>query len=194
MPFMIYTILFNNFEEQDLTIQIQDLDTLEDPPGDTGGGELGDGSENVCVLESVDANDDKTKPVKARRLIFGFNSNTTYDVNTFSDGSDTRFFVALKRGFSDSFHGFISLDDITEAFQPKPNPVQMIAGDGLAFLQNQELKTVADELPLGKFTIMEFIVMCLTKTGLDSTINVVMNLFERSEERRVGKECRSGWA
>lgn len=181
MDFIIYNIDFKNFEAQDLTVQIQDRDTLEDPPGDTVEIDL-QGSENVCVLESLDNDSDKTKAIKSRRLRFGFNSNATYDVGTFSDGSDTRFLVALKRTFADSFQGFISLDDITEAFQPKPNPVALIAGDGLGFLKNQELKTIADELPLGKFTIMDYIVMCLTKTGLNMTINVIMNLFEEDTD------------
>lgn len=181
MPFLIYNIPFENFENQELTIQIQNLDTYEGPGGDTGGGTL-QGSENVCILESIDNDSDKTKAIKSRRLRFGFNSTAEFDASTFSDGSDTTFFTALKRGFADSFHGFISLDDISEAFQPKPNPVQMIASDGLGFLKNVELKTVADELPLGKYTIMEYIVMCLTGTGLDMTINVVMNLFEEDTD------------
>src|SRR5687767_2081235 len=103
MAFILYNIDINNFEEQDLTVQIQDRDTLEDPPGDTEEIDLEGSGEDVppCILESIDANDDKTRAIKSRRLIIGFNSTPEYDVTTFSDGSDTRFLVALKRNFAE---------------------------------------------------------------------------------------------
>ena len=44
---------------------------------------------------------------------------------------------------------------------------------------------------------LPFVIMCDSATQLEKSANLVdysSNLLHRSEERRVGKECRSRWA
>jgi hypothetical protein len=190
MPFLNYYISYNNAELEDVEIQLQDLDTLEDPPGDTINIAL-EASDapplEPTIMESVNTDDDKTTSVKPKRLRIGFNSDT-YDiggtdtvvnVKTFSDGGDGRFLVRLLIGISYvPFIGNMVLDDNSEAFQPRPNAVQLVAADGLNSLRDVELRTTDGELPVGHFSIIEYIVMCLDNLAAGQEIRVIMNLFE----------------
>lgn len=187
MSFINYYIRFTNIETEDVEIQIQDLSTLEDPPGATVEIEL-EGKEDAVVLESVEQDDDKTKAIKGRRLTFGFNSgdydvggsDAVVDVDTFSDGDDGRFRVRLGTGtgpLSVPFLGNVVLDDNQEAFQPRPNPVQLRAGEGLGNLKDIELKD-GEDIPLGHYTIIDFLVMILNRLTPLQDIHVVFNLYE----------------
>lgn len=187
MNFLNYYIRFKNWigEGQNVEIQLQDLSTLDDPPGDTVEIEL-EGKEDAVILESVSNEDNKTEAIKGRRLTFGFNSgtynvdgtDTIVDVSTFSDGDDGRFRVRLLTGgVSVPFLGNLVLDDNSEAFQPRPNPVQLRAGEGLGNLKEVEWKD-GDEIALGHYTIIEIFAMILGRLVPGQEIHVIFNLYE----------------
>lgn len=189
MSFLNYYIRFKNWigEGQDVEIQVQDLATLTDPPGDTVEIEL-EGKDGAVLMDSVTNEDDKTEAVKGRRLTFGFNSgnydvggtDTVVDVGTFSDGDDGRFRVRLGTGAGPTavpFIGSLVLDDNSEAFQPRPNPVQLRAGEGFGSLKDSELRD-GDEIAVGHYAIIDYFVMILDRLITGQDIHVVMNLFE----------------
>src|SRR5688572_22628719 len=194
MSFLNYYITHNNFEGEDIEIQVQDLDTLEDPPGDTVNITLTASDEPTlapAVMESVNSDDDKTVSIKPKRLRVGFNSDvydvdgvdTVVNVKTFSDGGDGRFLVRLLAGgLSLPFLGNLVLDDNSEAFQPRPNPVQLMAADGLNSLRDVELRTTDGELPIGHYSIIDYIVMCLDNLAPGQEIHVVFNLYEEDSD------------
>src|SRR5688572_8855190 len=194
MDFLNYYITHKNFENEPVEIQVQDLSTLEDPPGDTVNIFLTASDEPdlaPAVMESVNSDDDKTISIKPKRLRIGFNSgeydvdgvDTVVNVKTFSDGGDGRFLVRILTGnLSIPFLGNLVLDDNVEAFQPRPNPVQLMAADGLNSLRDVELRTTDDELPIGHYSIIDYIVMCLDNLAPGQEIHVVFNLYEEDSD------------
>lgn len=190
MDFLIYNISFNNFEENDCYVQLRDFDTFEDPIITFYQTEL-QGTDEPAIMETPNLDDDKTVSIRPKRLRTGFNSgtysvatlDTIVDVGYFSDGSEGRFNVfILCGGVARPFWGSLILDDNTEAFQPRPNPVQLIATDGLNSLKDVELKTVAGETPIGHYSIIDYIVMCLSNLRIDQQqIKVVFNIYEKDQ-------------
>lgn len=187
MAFINYYIRFDNVEGEEIELQLQDLSTLDDPPGDTVNVIL-EGKEDVCILDSVEQDDDKFKAIKGRRLTCGFNSkdydvdgvDTNIDVETFSDGDDGRFLVRLGTGagpLAVPYLGNLILDDNSEAFQPQPNPVQLRGSEGLGTLKDIEFKD-GDEIALGHYTIIEYFVLILGRLTAGQEIHVIFNLYE----------------
>lgn len=185
--FINYYIRFDNAEQQEVELQLQDLSTLEDPPGDTVNVIL-EGKEDVCVLDSSDQDENVTKAIKGRRLTCGFNSgdydvdgtDTNIDVDSFSDGDDGRFRVRLGTGsgpLAVPFLGNLILDDNSEPFQPQPNAVQLRASEGLGNLKDIEFKD-GDEIALGHYSIIEYFTMILGRLVTGQEIHVIMNLYE----------------
>lgn len=192
MNFEIYYINFKNFELEDVEIQLQDLDTLSDPPGDTTRIDIEASDEALppAVMESVNTDDNKTTSIKPKRLNIGFNSgeydvdgvDEVVDVETFSDGGDDRYLVRLQIGDKFPFLGNMVLDDNSEPFQPRPNQVRLSAADGLNSLKNIELDDDG-ELPLGHYSIIDYIFMCLKDLhGIAGGIKVIMNLYEEDTD------------
>lgn len=189
MSFLNYYIRFENFigEGEDVEIQIQDLATLDDPPGPTVEIEL-EGKDIAVLMDSVTNEDNKTEAIKGRRLTFGFNSgeydvdgvDTVVDVGTFSDGDDGRFRVRLGTGtgpLAVPFLGNLVLDDNSEAFQPRPNAVQLRAGEGFGNLKEIEFKD-GDQIAIGHYAIIDYFVMILDRLVTGQDIHVVFNLYE----------------
>ena len=156
-----------------------------------------EGSETPLILESVENDDDKTKVIKGRKLLLGFNSTDPSsfgtgtllgnNVDSFADGVEDDFRVQVNLvGTSASsipFVGNLVLDDNTEAFQPRPNPVQLYAGEGLGSLKDVELRDLDGEIPVGHYRIIDYIYFCLSRIRTGFNIYVAMNLFERIRMR-----------
>lgn len=191
MDFKNYYITFLNFEEEDVEIQLQDLDTLDDPPGDTININL-TGSESPAIMESVSTDDDKTLAIRPKRLKIGFLSGDEYDidgaeslvdVSTFSDGSEGRFLTRILVGnLTLPFIGGLILDDNSEAFQPRPNPVLLNATDGLNSLSNIEITESDGDILVGHFRIIDYIYLCLRHLTPSQDIHVVFNLYEEDTD------------
>jgi hypothetical protein len=182
MDTLVYYIDHKNYEDQDIEIQTTDLDTVDDPPGNSIRIDI-QGADSPVILDTVDSDDDKTKPIRGRRLTASFNSDEKYNIDTFSDGGDGRFLVRLTTaGLSVPFIGNIVLDNNAESFQPRPNAVKLSSGEGLGALRDIELKTITGELPLGHFTIMEYLVMCLSVIIPNQEIHVIFNLYEEDTD------------
>jgi len=181
MPFVQYEINFDNFEEQNVNVRIQDQDGPADAVTTL---QASDEALPPVVMESVNTDDDKTTSIKPKRLRIGFNSDDDNDVRTFSDGGDDKFLVVLiTGGIAAPFIGNLTLDDNQEAFQPRPNPVQLVGVDGLNSLSNIELKTWDGEIAVGHFSIIEFVSMCLSNLAPGQQVRVVMNLYEKTRFR-----------
>jgi len=185
----IYTIDYTNAEENTISVRIQ---TFDDPLGEIP--LQGSGEPNLAptIMESVNNDDDKTNPLRSKRIRMGFNSgeydlsgtDTVIDARTFS-GDELFRAVIICGGVSVPFIGDLTIDDNSEAFQPRPNPVQLTASDGLNSLRDVELRTLDDELPVGHYSIIEYISMCLSRLTPGQQTRVVMNLYEKSRLRFI---------
>lgn len=179
--FTIYYINFKNFELDDIKVQVK---RLQSEPEST---LLPlQGSENPAILETVDQDEDKTKSVRARRLTIGFNSNDT-TVYANADNFATDDIELQGKLITDSlaipFMGNIVKDDISEAFQPRPNVVIMKAGDGFGVLKEIELTESDGDIPRGHFRIIDYITLCLRHINFDELpIYVAMNLYEQDTD------------
>lgn len=187
MNFLLYYILFKNFELADCEIQFQDLSTLEDPPGDTVSIYL-TGAEIPAVLDTPQLDQDKTKSIRGKRFKASFLSGDEYDIDgtpstvdveTFSDGQEGRFLTRITCDtLALPFLGNIVLDDNVEAFQPKANVVTLSAGDGLGTLRDVELTESDGDIPLGHYRIIDYITLSLRNLAPSQDIHVVFNLCE----------------
>jgi len=185
-----------NFEQQAVRVDIASpvvagVDEFVDP--------FLEGSDQPIILESVDVDDDKTKVIRGRRLTCGFNSTdeipgavTTLanNVDTFSDGDEDDFTVQLNISSGPGtipFVGNLVLDDNTEAFQPRPNPVRLFASEGLGSLRDVKLRESDGDIPVGHFRLIDYIYLCLNNLGIGigPTVYIAMNLFEKSRYRKL---------
>lgn len=187
MDFLLYYILFKNYELADCEIQFQDLSTLEDPPGDTVTIYL-TGSESPAIIDTPKLDEDKTKSIRGKRFKASFLSGDDYDIDgvpstvdveTFSDGVEGRFLTRITTDtLALPFLGNIVLDDNVEAFQPKANVVTLSAGCGLGTLKDVELTESDGDIPVGHYRIIDYITLCLRNLTPSQDIHVVFNKFE----------------
>ena len=179
MPFTTRYIDWKNFELKDLRIELK---RLQSEPEDT----LIEmqGADPVAILETVDQDEDKTKSVRGRALSIIFNSDVSDPFNPDTaevfaeDDVDWQGRIIMDDG-SIPFIGNLIKDDITEAFQPRPNPVQLICGDGFGALKQIELTESDGDIPRGHYRIIDYIYLCLRHINYDELpMFVAFNLYE----------------
>jgi len=179
MPFITRYIDFKNFELKDLRIELK---RLQSEPEDTLN-EM-EGAETVALLETVDQDDDKTKSVRGRSLTIGFNSDVSDPFNPDTseyfaeDEVDWQGRIIMEDG-SVPFIGTMVKDDITEAFQPRPNPVQLRCGDGFGALKQIELTESDGDVPRGHYRLIDYVYLCLRNINYDELpVFIAFNLYE----------------
>lgn len=179
MGFLTYYIDFKNFELKDLRIELK---RMQSEPEDTLR-EL-QGGDPVALLETVDQDEDKTKSVRGRRLGITFNSDDTNpfelkNADTFAEDDINYQGRIIMDDLSVPFIGTLVQDDISEAFQPRPNPVRLICGDGFGALKQIELTESDGDIPRGHYRIIDYIYLCLRHINYDELpIFVAFNLYE----------------
>lgn len=181
----LYRISHMPFDEGGYNVNtILDADIWDMESGDTDLNPIViqlEGADIPVEVSWVDNEEDKFTPTRAREAVLRFNSTAQYNLNTFAEGTDTRWFVRVyKRTGQTLFVGYLDIDSLTEPFLPPPNVVELVAIDGLGLLKEIPLTTFTGINPKGKFRIIEFIAWALSKTSLQLNINVVMNLREES--------------
>lgn len=179
MEFIYYHIDFKNVEEKDIRIELK---RLQSEPESTITNL--DGSEIPAILETVDQDDDVTKSILGRRLTAGFNSNEEdplLELNAERFGTDDVDFQLsiITDSLAVPFAGVMSKEDVSEAFQPTPNPVQLRAGDNFGALKEIDLQESDGDVPVGHYRVIDYITLCLRHINFDErSIFVAMNLFE----------------
>lgn len=177
MPFTTYYIDFKNFELKDLRIELK---RLQSEPEDTLR-EI-EGSEGVAILETVDQDDDKTKSVRGRRMSFGFNStdDSPYsNATNFAEDDVPYQGRIIMDGGAIPFIGNLVQDDVTEAFQPIPNPVRLPCGDGFGVLKGIELTESDGDVARGHYRLIDYIYLGLRHINFDELpVFVAFNLYE----------------
>jgi hypothetical protein len=132
-------------------------------------------------IRSLNNSSDKMSPVQGKQAEIQFLSSSNYDITTFSDGGDNRYYVEIlgnhiSTGDKTIFLGYLILTDCQQPFQPNPNTVRLIASDHLALLSEIPWSEDNGNITLGKMRIAEAVALCLKKTGLSLPLNVVSNL------------------
>lgn len=172
---LAYVHQFKNIEGKTVTTYI--YDTLVQVPDDNDVTLYSiDPAGSPLTLSTVDNNEDKFTQVKSKQLTIRFNSDANFNRITFSDGADNRFYVTCDIDSQIIFKGYLSLDDITEAFLPPKNVVVLVATDKIGSLKDIPLTEDDGENVTGKYPIGELIALCLKKTGLSLPINVINNI------------------
>ncbi len=177
MEFVYYNIDFKNFELKNIRVQLK---RLQSEPESTIR-EL-QGGEPVCVLETVDQDEDKTKSVRGRKLQIIFNSDDTdpyKNATNFAEDDAAYQGRVIMDGGAVPFVGTLVQDDISEAFQPRPNPVQLVFGDGFGALKQIELTESDGDIPRGHFRLIDYVWLCLRHINYDELpVFIAFNLYE----------------
>lgn len=177
MEALIYYINFKNFELDDIRLEIK---RLQSEPETTLVELLG--AETPALLETVEQDDDKTKSVRGRRLTIGFNSNDTNpyaNADNFAEDLVDYQGKVITDSLTSPFIGNMVKEDITEAFQPRPNPVFLRFGDGFGALKGIELTESDGDVPRGYFRLIDYVYLCLRNVNFDELpVFVAFNLYE----------------
>lgn len=134
-------------------------------------------AETPVVISVTDNTEDKFTPVKPKQADIQIHSSNTVDISNFADGGDNRFYVEIEtQAEGIIFMGFLSVADLSQDFLPDPNIINLVATDGLGFLEDEPLVNFLGETPTEKQQIINFIVWALVKTGLALDVKVCMNI------------------
>lgn len=134
------------------------------------------------VLQTVDNSEDKFTTIKSKSCTIRVFTNDIVNAMTFAGGGDTQYKVevAVNTESDVIYSGWLSLSDLGQTFQPDPNVLQLIATDGIAFLQSVPLSDNEGRYLQGPHPLIKYIAWALQKTGLNLDIWVQMNLLEVS--------------
>lgn len=179
-PGIIYRINVQSFHENDDIqefVDICDMDNLIDD-GDTEEIRELEPAGSPINLTILDNDEDPFTSIKAQQLTIKFNTTYDYTVRDFLSGSDRRWFVHYYIGTTAKtvFKGYLVKDGMSEAFNPVPNVVTLIANDGIAMMKDVALTNDNDENLVGMYPIMEIIAYCMKKTGLSLSFLVAFNI------------------
>lgn len=126
----------------------------------------------------IDNDEDPLTVIRAQQLTITFISTDRVNGATFFTGSDQRWSVHKYLGDDTQtlFRGWLNTEDISELFMPRGSEVTLTANDGLGPLKDIPLTDFNDELPVGKYKIIDILAMALSNTGLSLQINVAFNV------------------
>lgn len=133
-------------------------------------------TDDPCRDIVIDNDEDKFTPIRARQLSISFYSSDSISISTFAEGSDTRFKVNYYVDSVLELTGFLSLGDLSQEFMPDPNVINVIAVDGLGVLNDIPLTDFLSNTPEQENSILDYVLWCLSKTGLQLNIAIVYNI------------------
>ncbi len=150
-------------------------------------------AEPPVKISIVDNDEDKFTPIRSKEAEIQIFSSNDIDISTFAEGGDNRYYVEIET-FAEGiiFKGWLSINDLSQEFQPDPDIIVLVASDGLGFLKDEPLKNFENEFPLDKYPIINFISWALFKTGLALDIKVCMNIRETTSVPLVSDDSGAG--
>lgn len=169
-----YRQQYTNTENQVETIDIIDNDSVTTSviPIDGGG----------ALVETVNNDEDKFYPIRARAITIQFWSTNTVNLNTFCDGTDQRWGVHKYTTNQTIFKGFLVLDDMSEDFQDPQNLVTLTATDNLGTLKDVPFTKPDGTNPTGHIKIIDALSWIFQKTNQQLPIYTVHNIMEEDYE------------
>lgn len=137
-------------------------------------------ADNPVRIFVTDNEEDKFTPIRSKSCEIRVHTSPNIDITTFTDGGDNRYFVEVAVGSLSGvvFSGWLSIQDITQDFQPHPNVLVLTATDGLGFLRDLPLTDYDGAEFSGENRLIDYISGALKKTGLDLDIVAEMNIRE----------------
>lgn len=128
------------------------------------------------VLNYTDK-DDHFHPIVASsvKLYFDADSNMTFD-DLYSE-KERKFKAVIKKGNDVKFEGFINPDGIWEDYVYDRWVLSVSATDGLPNLKNISFSPNASNTYSGMMNLLDIIVICLSKTGLNLPLNTHVKIF-----------------
>lgn len=167
---------FHNTENVQVYVDIHDMDNLIDD-ADTAIVYPLKGAGEPVRLSIIDNSDDPFTPIRATQATIKFLSTVEYSLETFSTGSDNRWYVHIYIGAGKTiFKGFLVLDDLSQEFMPDPNVVTLTATDNIGLLKDVKLTNADGDNPEGKHRIIDYLTWALRPTGLEINMKVAYNI------------------
>ncbi len=152
----------------DTTVFVADPEDADVIPMKMGG--------NPLTIELIDNDKDKFTPIKARQANIEILTENGIDIVTFTSGNDLRWFVEITIDETVLFRGFLVIAEISQAFMPHKNVLNLTASDMLGSLKDIPLVDADEEVPTGHNKLIKYIAWSLLKTGLNRNIYVVNNV------------------
>lgn len=132
---------------------------------------------NPATTEVIDNSKDKFKPgIKPKQLNIEIYTGNGIGINTFTAGADLRWYVEHTVNSVVEFRGFLMLPEISQPFLPDDVIMNLTASDMLASLKDVPLTDFDGNTPTGPNTILDYIALALSKTGLQRNIYAAMNV------------------
>lgn len=135
-------------------------------------------------LRTTDNDEDKFSPIKATQAEFSFFSTPSLNLNTFitDDGEEypVKIFINSALPANLYFQGFLVVSGMTELLQPHPQVVTLTATDNIGLLRDIPLTDFDGLNPKGKYKVIEFIAMAMSKTGIELPFAVINNIMEEN--------------
>lgn len=174
-----YRSQFKDVYNEQMTVDITDKFTVDTVPFEliflTATGD-------PLNVQTVNNSQDPFNPILAKSIRFSFISTASLNSETFSSGTDNRFYVEAYSTTTVIFRGWLLQDDISERFVNPAygNEVTLTATDNIGTLKDLELINNTTGLPLtdSHYWALTYILLCLERTGLKLNVNVVWNVFE----------------
>jgi hypothetical protein len=179
----VHRMWFTNDKGDDVIIHISDTTS---GTGTSVFSDMQDADGNWLTMSArlATANDgeDKLNTIRSLKFSCEFLSTDTYNVDFFVDGEDNRWLVEVYVTSTSNppiFTGYLVPEGAKDIFLDHGlYGVELTASDYLQTLSEQPLRKADGSVPRGKFTIIEYVSWCLTKTFLQLPIKVVYNLRE----------------
>lgn len=168
----------NEPDQQEVRVDIWDTESGESDTPEIIELEL---AEIPTETEVVNNDEDKfDNPIRSKRCNIRLHSSDTISIDTFSEGSDLRFYVEKYINDVCKFKGWLSTSDLEQDFLPDPTEISLIATDGLGFLSEEDLTDFDGITPQNENTLLEYLQWCLSKTGLNLPLWAAFNIREES--------------
>lgn len=114
----------------------------------------------------------------------GLMSTTNYEFLDLFTQDDKRYLVTWEKdtgsGYETRWKGFIQADFFQEPYQDPPYPTFIIATDGLGKLSQIEFRQDDGDRYYGNLALLNVLLICLNKIGLEQGIREAINMYEDS--------------
>jgi len=161
-----YQSIFSNEQEQTVTVSLSQKDYVGDPD-----------TFITSKLELTDSSDENTVIAREAKLSIWADDATPITWETFLAGSYDEWQVLVTVDTLKFFEGYLTPEEGSSPFLPKPYEVTLRATNGLKLLKDVAFTGLAGETIKGKYTLSDVLCAALLKTGLELNVRIYGSLY-----------------
>lgn len=173
---------FKNRQQQTVTVDIQ----LKDYAGDVE-------AFVTKALEVSDSSDEDTIMARECTLTIRANDASTITWETFLAGAFDEWKLIVDIDGQKHFEGFLTPEEGNSPFLDKPYNVKLKASNGLKLLKDVPLTDLNGNTYKGKFTLLDYLVSCLSKTLLQLPIRIYGSIYNEDMDDRGDDIAATYW-